>query len=571
MGEWLVDESAPLGSGQSARVLPARRVRPHMEGIVEQRAVKIYHAQGSADQRRRALEEIRVQEQLLGCPHAVAYVDAFVAEDGPFAGCLVQVMELGDRSLGDHLAAEGPLPPGEAAAVLAGVAWALEDVHRRDLVHADVKPGNIVRCRGLWKIADFNVTSVLRETAAWDLGGTYTYMSPRRMRSVLAGRREVRPVDDLWALGMVLGECLLGELPARVDHVSEEEALRLAGMVLAALSASGTDPRTVELVRELLSSDPARRPVAGAVAHRLRELAMAATLAPTRLLPRAVFTVTSYGDPHLEVFAADTRGLEHGWVIGAWDGWYPMDGSGPGLARALAAGCPETYRQHLWLLDHEGQLWRRALAVDRETYAPTEDWSPWSLVPLPGGVTQIDIASAGAPWTAHRLYAVDEDGAARHTDRRDDGEWSDWSPVPGAPADLVALRPGVSCGGLAALDRSGTVWHSPGLGTARWRRPLDEDHPPVRSVVPLPDEGLVVLTEDHRCVLHPGGLVSGPFPEPPPGHYTAVGGSSRWNGHLELVLGEDDGRLVHTWAERDATGHWRWNTRWWDLREPPPV
>ncbi|MGI5447531.1 protein kinase domain-containing protein [Streptomyces sp. CA-243310] len=420
-----------------------------MEGIVEQRAVKIYHARGSADQRRRALEEIRVQEQLLGCPHAVAYVDAFVAEDGPYAGCLVQVMELGDRSLGDHLAAEGPLPPGEATAALAGVAWALEDVHRRHLVHADVKPGNIVRCRGLWKIADFNVTAALRETAAWDLGGTYTYMSPRRMRSVLAGRPEVRPVDDLWALGIVLGECLLGELPMRINHVSEEESLRLADAVLAALPGAGTDSRTVDLVQQLLASDPARRPAAGAVAHRLRELATAATLAPTRPLPRAVFTVASYGDPHLEVFAADTRGTQHGWAISAWDGWYPMDAAGPGPVRALAAGSPETYRQHLWLLDHEGRLWRRALAVDRETFEPTEAWSPWSDVPLPGGATLTDIASAGAPWTAHRLYAVDEDGAARYTDRRDGGDWSDWSPVPGAPADLggAAARGVLRCAG----------------------------------------------------------------------------------------------------------------------------
>ncbi|MET7305239.1 hypothetical protein [Embleya sp. NPDC005575] len=98
VGDWLVDVSAPLGSGHFARVLPARRVRANPAGIVERRAVKIYHARGSAAQRQSALAEIRVQEELLGCPHAVAYVDAFVAEQGEFAGCLVQVMELGDRS-----------------------------------------------------------------------------------------------------------------------------------------------------------------------------------------------------------------------------------------------------------------------------------------------------------------------------------------------------------------------------------------------------------------------------------------------------------------------------------------
>lgn len=246
----------------------------------------------------------------------------------------------------------------------------------------------------------------------------------------------------------------------------------------------------------------------------------------------------------------------------------PAERTRPGAARALAAGSPQSYRQNLWLLDHEGRLWRRGLTVDPKTFAPIEDWSPWSHVPLPGRLALTDIASAGAPWTAHRLYAVDQDGSAHHCDPQDFRQPQAWPPVPGAPADLVALRPGVSCGALAALDRSGTVWHSPGLRAARWRRPLPEDHPPVRAVVPLPDEGLVVLTETHRCLLHPGGLVSGPFPEPPPGHYTALGGTSRHNGHLELVLGEDGGRLVHTWAERDTTGRWQWDTRWWDLREP---
>ncbi|MYV68925.1 protein kinase [Streptomyces sp. SID2131] len=569
VGEWLVDEAAPLGSGQFARVLPARRVRPGLDGHVEHRAVKIYHVRGDAEQRRRALEEIRIQERLMGCPHAVAYVDAFLAPEGPFAGCPVQVMELGDRALGDHLDAAGPLPPHEAAAVLAGVAEALEHVHGRGLVHADLKPGNIVRCRGLWKIADFNVATALRETVAWDLGGTPSYMSPQRLRTPGSGPREVRPADDMWSLGVVLGQCVLGRLPSRLAVPSEEGALRLAGEVVEALAATGADPVTASLVGELLSPDPGSRPTARQAARRLRDLATAEPLAPTLPLPHATFAVASYGDPHLEVFAADPRGLCHGWNVGdGWSGWHGLNAPAP--ARALAAGSPVPYRQHLWLLGHDGRLWRRALAVDPKTCVPIGDWSGWEDDgPTPGTAPLTDVAATGAPWTPHRLYAVDRDGGGWQRGQEDDGRWTSWSPLPGAPAGLVSVRPGVACGALAAVDRSGTLLYSPGPAAGRWRRVLDDEHAPVSAAVPLPDEALVVLGGGH-CVLHPGGLASGPFPVPPPGRYTRLDGTSRWNGHIELVLGDDEGRLVHTWAMRDSAGWWRWDDRWWDLRETAP-
>ncbi|MFD3537108.1 protein kinase [Streptomyces sp. NPDC058664] len=521
VGEWLVDEAAPSGSGQFARVLPARRVRPDMDGHVEHRAVKIYYVRGDAEQRRRALDEIRVQERLMGRPHAVAHVDAFLAGEGPYAGCLVQVMELGDRSLGDHLDAAGPLPSHEAVAALAGVAEALEHVHARGLAHADLKPGDIVRCRGLWKIADFDVATALRETAAQDLGGTPSSMSPQRLAPPGAGRREVRPADDLWALGMVLGQCLLGGLPSRVTEPRAEEALRLAREVVDALTASGAEPRATALAGELLSTDPARRPTAREAARRLRGLATTEPLASTLLIPYAALAAASYGDPHLEVFAADSRGLCRGWNAGpGWSGWHGMDGPAP--ARALAAGSPETYRQHLWLLDRDGRLWQRSPAVDPKTCEPAEDWSAWESVPTPGTAPATDIAAAGAPWTAHRLYAVDRDGTGWHRDDLGGGEWATWAPLPGAPADLVSVRAAVACGGLAAVDGTGAVWRSPGSAAGRRRRVPDGGHGPVLGVVPLPDGALVVLTGD-RCVLHPGGLSSGPFPEPPPGRYTRLG------------------------------------------------
>ncbi|MEU0937080.1 protein kinase [Embleya sp. NPDC005971] len=571
VGEWLVDVSAPLGSGHFARVLPARRARANPAGIVERRAVKIYHARGSAAQRQSALAEIRVQEELLGCPHAVAYVDAFVAEEGEFAGCLVQVMELGDRSLADHLDVEGPLRSGDAAAALSGIATALEHVHARGWVHADLKPGNIVRCRGLWKIADFNVTSALIGTSAFDLGGTLSYMSPQRLAAPTGTRRRVRPEDDMWALGVILGQCLLGELPSTVQELREEEAVRLAaGISAALLRRADVDPQLLRLIDELTSPDAAVRPGAGVVARRLRDASATVPIGGPRRPADPVFTIASLAESHNEVFAADDRGLWHRWYVEQrWSEWVPFDHPAPAPVSALAAASPSLHREMLWLLDDEGRLWRSELAVDPESLVPKSPWSPWVREPGPGATSAlIGVRAAGAPWARQRLFAVDADGGVWC--RIDAGP--DWRRLhdPGSgrevPAGVVAIVPCVSSAAYGLIDADGRVWLSPGPQTEHLRRPR---YGPARAraMVLLPDEAMVILEAEGGVSVDAGNLYTGPIPLPPSDRaYLHIAGSARRPRHLELVLGDDRGGLWHTWAWRGDDGCWQWHPQWGRLR-----
>lgn len=559
VGEWLVDVSAPLGSGHFARVLPARRARANPAGMVERRAVKIYHTRGSAAQQRSALAEIRVQEELLGCPHAVAYVDAFVAEEGEFAGCLIQVMELGDRSLADHLDAEGPLRSGDAAAVLAGIAVALEHVHARGWVHADLKPGNIVRCRELWKIADFNVTSALIGTSAFDLGGTHSYMSPQRLAAPDGARRRVRPEDDMWALGVILGQCLLGELPSAVRESREGEAVALAAAILDRLTHSDVDDQLVLLARELMAPEARLRPTAPVAARRLRDLAATAAVESTRRWARPVCTAVAQAGPLAEVFAADDRGLFHRWYVEhAWDEWTPMQAPAPAVA--LAAGAPAAFHERLWLLDHDGRLWRREVKVDAQTFVPIRPWSAWEADPGPERAARlVDIAASSAPWTLHRLYAVDAEGAGwmRSAVGRE------WLRLPGAPERLVAIRPALSGSGYAAIDADGAVWVCPGpIDRHRHRLPLTDR---VHAVVLLPDEAALVLT-DEGLAFHNLNLFSTAVAAPPPGRHTHLSGMARLPHLIEVVLGDDEGRLWHTWAVRSESGRWNWHPEWPEFR-----
>ncbi|WP_250291505.1 protein kinase domain-containing protein [Frankia sp. CiP1_Cm_nod1] len=562
VGEWLVDTSAPLGSGAFAEVLPAWRERAGMAGV--QRAIKIYKAVGDGERQRRALEEIQVQEQLLGCPYVVAYVDAFLVEDGLYDGGVAQVMEMGDVSLASRLASERlrRMTVGEVAEMLGGVAEALDHIHARGLVHADLKPGNIVRCRGIWKVADFNATSVLAGGRGRDQGGTQAYMSPQRLAA--EGHGSVRREDDMWSLGVVLGECLLGRLPRRPDGSPEPDAAVLAERIVAELRRGEADHELVVLLRELLSTDPALRPRAAATALRLRALAHRAAEEGTDLVRWSGLACSSFGNSHLEVFTAGRQdGLRHRWIVQGWSDWHGM--AAPCAVRAIAVGSPREFEQHLWLLDHEGRIWVRSLAVDRETYAPVEDWSAWQPWPAPAdGVTVVDLAATNAPWAQHCLLAVDNQGRAWCRPWNAHGGWSDWWALPDLPEGLVTVRAATGAAGVGALDGRGVLWRSPGLYTRSWYRPLPAEHPPVRGFALLPDDAVVVLTGE-GVELRAGGMHTGPLTPAPAGDYVAVDASSRWLGHLELVLRDREDRILHTWAHRWDTGWWEWHPEWAEL------
>lgn len=117
----------------------------------------------------------------------------------------------------------GPLPPQEAVALGRDVLAALEAVHRREIVHRDVKPGNIFLLEGRAVIGDLGVAKATDDgapplTDAGKAMGSPGYMAPEQM----AGR-DVTPATDLFAVGLVLYEALTGKVwslptdPARGD------------------------------------------------------------------------------------------------------------------------------------------------------------------------------------------------------------------------------------------------------------------------------------------------------------------------------------------------------------------
>ena len=190
-------------------------------------------------------------------PNIVAVYDCI--EHGGRQAVIMQYVQ--GKSLRDVLDKQKKLQPQLTIHIGLSVAAALEEAHRQNFVHRDVKPGNILltsdaRCL----LADFGIAKALVSSGD-DLTndnimmGTAKYLSPEQVRG--------KPLDgraDLYGLGLVLYECLAG----RVPFVGETDA----DTALARLQREPTDlarlrpslsPNLVKVIHKLLARNPDHR------------------------------------------------------------------------------------------------------------------------------------------------------------------------------------------------------------------------------------------------------------------------------------------------------------------------
>jgi len=169
----------------------------------------------------------------------------------------------------------------------ARLAEALAFAHSRGILHCDVKPGNILLNRyGRPMLVDFNVAVPIRAQDSADpapMGGTTLYMSPEQLAAFahLPGG-DIRNVDhrtDLYSLGLVLLEMLLGQLPFQrgAGEKSQTEVLRewKAQIPERWLPRDIPIPTVLwRVLRRCLDPDPALRHASGTeLAHALNHAA----------------------------------------------------------------------------------------------------------------------------------------------------------------------------------------------------------------------------------------------------------------------------------------------------------
>ncbi len=196
-------------------------------------------------------------------PHIVRGYE--LLSDGPIA-----IMETLDGETVAHLLDRSRLDADEVAWLGLQLASALRYLHRRGLLHLDVKPSNIIASAGRAVLIDL---SLAREPGRYRAGlGTWCHLAPEQAR----GDR-LTAAADVWGLGTVLYEAATGE-PAFEDDASvastddtwqTEEQLDAGFPQLQAPARKATGPLAA-VIDACLAFDPTDRPTLPELAAELR-------------------------------------------------------------------------------------------------------------------------------------------------------------------------------------------------------------------------------------------------------------------------------------------------------------
>jgi eukaryotic-like serine/threonine-protein kinase len=191
------------------------------------------------------------------------------------------VMELvPGETLSRILNVEGRLSPDTTLDIVGQAARALHVAHSTGIIHRDIKPANLmVTADGVVKITDFGIARAsdgLALTRTGEVMGTPQYLSPEQ-----AEGKPATPASDVYSLGAVAYECLVGRRPF-VAESAVATALAHLREPVPDLPAT-VPPALAAVVRRALAKDPAERYADGAAfAAAVREAA--ADPAPTRVL-----------------------------------------------------------------------------------------------------------------------------------------------------------------------------------------------------------------------------------------------------------------------------------------------
>ncbi len=209
----------------------------------------------------RFLREIGVTARLAH-PHILPLLDS-----GDLGGMPYYVMPFVDgETLRDRIAREGRLPVAEAVNLAVEIADALAYAHAHGIIHRDIKPANILLTGRHAIVADFGVARALSPahvakdkeeiTRIGSAVGTMAYMSPEQAvaEPTLDGR------SDLFSLGVVLYEMLVGEMAFGGSTIQEQMAKRFTGVVPSASAKRAEIPGALDVVlHRVLASNPADR------------------------------------------------------------------------------------------------------------------------------------------------------------------------------------------------------------------------------------------------------------------------------------------------------------------------
>jgi len=203
LGPYLLDRE--LGRGSYGVVFRARR-----EGLARPFALKVLTADRADEE---AIQRFRQEAAIASRLDDAGVVGVYdVGREGDLDYYAMEYVEGPDLRA---LIAAGPVEPRRAAELVAQLARTIDEAHRQNVVHRDLKPSNVILDERLGRprITDFGLARdrlmVDRMTRTGDVIGTPYYMAPEQIEGDLDADRRI----DIYALGVILYECLCGKRP----------------------------------------------------------------------------------------------------------------------------------------------------------------------------------------------------------------------------------------------------------------------------------------------------------------------------------------------------------------------
>ncbi|OJJ50453.1 hypothetical protein ASPZODRAFT_175456 [Penicilliopsis zonata CBS 506.65] len=237
----------PLGKGKFGRVYLAKE---RSSGFVC--ALKVLHKselqQGGVQKQVR--REIEIQSNLRH-PNVLRLYGHFQDSKRIFL-----ILEYAGRGeLYKHLRKEHRFPEWKAAHYIAQMAAALKYLHKKHVMHRDIKPENIlVGIHGEIKISDFGWSVHAPNNRRQTMCGTLDYLPPEMLKPGSQDSFYNEKVD-LWSLGVLTYEFLVGEAPFEDTPVMTQRRIARADMSIP----SFVSPEARDLIKRLLVLDPEKR------------------------------------------------------------------------------------------------------------------------------------------------------------------------------------------------------------------------------------------------------------------------------------------------------------------------
>ncbi|OTA66417.1 serine/threonine protein kinase, AGC family [Hypoxylon sp. EC38] len=237
----------PLGKGKFGRVYLARE---RTSGFIC--GLKVLHKselqQGRVEKQVR--REIEIQSNLRH-PNILQLFGHFHDSKRIFL-----ILEFaGKGELYKHLRRENRFPEWKASQYIAQMASALRYLHRKHVIHRDIKPENILMgIHGEIKLSDFGWSVHAPNSRRQTMCGTLDYLPPEMLKSGSEDNYYNEKVD-LWSLGVLAYEFLVGEAPFEDTPVMTQRRIRKADMTIP----SFVSPEARDLIKRLLVLDPEKR------------------------------------------------------------------------------------------------------------------------------------------------------------------------------------------------------------------------------------------------------------------------------------------------------------------------